>query len=177
MNVDRTHLCRPARRGPAHAAGISLIETLVTLVVLSIGMLGIAALYVESLKAGNTAVSRTRAVSMAADMADRIRSNPGGADSYEATATAASTSPPNACAETAGSAALDCTPAQLAAYDIWQWKTLVGNSTNASAQALGLPAATALIDRDTSTSPTTYIITVNWADKENALSYTLALAL
>ena len=41
--------------------GFSLIEVLVALVVLSIGMLGIAALYVDSLRSGRTAIHRTQA--------------------------------------------------------------------------------------------------------------------
>ncbi len=170
-------LSHPERHRPHNARGISLIEALVTLVVISIGMLGIAALYVESLKASNTAMGRTRAVTLASDMADRIRSNPAGAQSYQVDTTAASANAPFNCAQTAAAAALDCTPVQLAAYDIWQWKTLIGNSSDASAARLGLPAATGLIVRDTSTDPNTFMITVSWADKQDALSYSLALAL
>jgi hypothetical protein len=46
------------------------------MVVLSIGMLGIAALYVESLRSGTSALLRSQAVAFASDMADRIRANP-----------------------------------------------------------------------------------------------------
>ncbi len=176
MDKSPRHL-RPECCRPHQARGISLIEALVTLVVISIGMLGIAALYVESLKAGNTAMGRTRAVTMAADMADRIRSNPAGADSYVADTTAAGTNPPFSCAQTAVAVAAACTPAELAAFDIWQWKTVIGNSSDGAAQRLGLPAATGAIVRDTSTDPTTFMITVSWADKQDALSYSLALAL
>ena len=56
--------------------GFSLIEVLVALVVLSIGMLGIAALYVDSLRSGRTAIHRTQAVILVSDMAERIRANP-----------------------------------------------------------------------------------------------------
>jgi type IV pilus modification protein PilV len=59
----------------ARSGGFSIVEALVALVVLSVGMLGIAALYVESLRAGRSAVYHTQAVNLAADMADRIRAN------------------------------------------------------------------------------------------------------
>ena len=59
----------------ARTGGFSIVEALVALVVLSVGMLGIAALYVESLRAGRSAVYHTQAVNLAADMADRIRAN------------------------------------------------------------------------------------------------------
>jgi type IV pilus assembly protein PilV len=157
--------------------GISLIETLVTLVIISIGMLGIAALYVESLQIGSSAVSRTRAVALAADMADRIRSNPAGRASYEADDSATASNPPFACAETAVAIAVDCAPAELAAYDIWQWKTLIGNSPEAAAMRLGLPNGTGSIRRDDSTLPTTFVITINWSDRGDAQRYSLALAI
>lgn len=158
-------------------SGISLIETLVTLVIISIGMLGIAALYVESLRIGHTALLRTRAVALAADMADRIRSNPAGAVNYEADGAPAAANAPFACAETAVGAALDCSPDELASFDIWQWKTLVGNSSEDSARQLGLPGGVATIDRDDSTLPSTIVITVNWTEREENMSYSLALAI
>ena len=41
------------------------MEVLVALVVMSVGMLGIAALYLEGLRAGRTALYRTTAVTLA----------------------------------------------------------------------------------------------------------------
>lgn len=55
--------------------GFTLVEVLIALVVLSIGMLGIAALYLDTLQASRSALYRTTAVTFAADLADRIRSN------------------------------------------------------------------------------------------------------
>ena len=93
-------------------SGFTLMESLVALIVLSIGMLGIAALYLESMKAGRTALSRSQAVTLAADMADRIRAN--------ATAGAAYTGPGGLNNCVAGG--VDCTPAQMAAEDFHQKK-------------------------------------------------------
>ena len=70
------------RRIPAGWSGFTLVETMVALVVLSIGLLGIAALYVETLRAGRSALYRTEAVTMAADLADRIRANRDPANAY-----------------------------------------------------------------------------------------------
>lgn len=58
----------------AHA-GFGLIESLVALVVVSVGMIGIAALYGHGLRAETTALYQTVAVNLAADMADRLRAN------------------------------------------------------------------------------------------------------
>jgi len=157
--------------------GISLIETLVTIVIISVGMLGIAALYVESLKAGQTAVMRTRAVAFAADMADRIRTNQAGGVAYDVGPEAAGGAPPNACADTTLAPALICTPDEMALNDIWAWKTMVGNTDDAQFQRIGLPNATATIDRNPATVPVTYTITINWADKNDDLSYSISVAI
>jgi type IV pilus assembly protein PilV len=58
--------------------GFTIIEVLVALVVLSVGLLGIAGLYVIALRAGTTSINRMQAVNLAADMADRIHANADG---------------------------------------------------------------------------------------------------
>jgi type IV pilus assembly protein PilV len=72
------------RSGPGQAGGFTLVEALVALIVLSIGMLGIAALYMETLRASRSALYRTEAVTMAADLADRMRANRNPANAYTA---------------------------------------------------------------------------------------------
>lgn len=65
------------------SSGFTLIEVLIALVVLSIGMLGIAALYLDSLRASRAALARTQAVTLAADIGERIRANRDPADAYD----------------------------------------------------------------------------------------------
>ncbi len=55
--------------------GTTLIETLVALVVLSVGLLGIAALQMTSLRNNRGAHLRSQAQVMAYDIADRMRAN------------------------------------------------------------------------------------------------------
>ncbi|MCA3185202.1 MULTISPECIES: type IV pilus modification protein PilV [unclassified Cupriavidus] len=65
--------CRPRAR---HARrGFSLIEALVTLVVLSIGMLALANLQLQTLVDSRTSAMRNYAALMAYNLADQIRSN------------------------------------------------------------------------------------------------------
>lgn len=63
-----------ARHG-GREAGMTLLEILIALTVVSIGLVGVAALNVTSLSANRTALLRGRAVLLVADMADRIRAN------------------------------------------------------------------------------------------------------
>ncbi len=125
--------------------GFSLLETLVALVVMSIGMLGIAALYVESLRAGKTAIYRTQAVTLAADMADRIRSNSTAQVAYAGAAAN------NNCV----ALAINCTPAQMAAHDLLLWQQDVTNM---------VPAGVGNVQFNGATVPSTYTITVTWTE-------------
>jgi type IV pilus assembly protein PilV len=69
--------------GPRHAPGrlrcrangFTLIESLVALLVLSIGLLGVAAMQLASLQANNGAFQRTQATFLAQEIADRMRAN------------------------------------------------------------------------------------------------------
>jgi type IV pilus assembly protein PilV len=59
--------------------GFSLLEVLITLLVLSIGLLGVAAMQAFSLKANQSANFRTQATALANMMAERMRAHGGGA--------------------------------------------------------------------------------------------------
>jgi type IV pilus assembly protein PilV len=135
------------------SAGFSLVEALVALVVLSIGMLGIAALYVESLRSGRTAVLRTQAVMLAGDMADRIRANRSGRDAYEGAVTAVDTNNNNC---KAGGTGTGCAADELARHDKAVWL---------GALNVALPGGTGTIDFDAGSNPPTYTITVTWTEQ------------
>jgi type IV pilus assembly protein PilV len=131
------------------AAGFSLVEALVALVVLSIGMLGIAALHVEGLRSARTALTRTTAVTLAADIADRIRANRAAKTEYDAVVTSADT---DANCEPKGAG---CTPAELAHHDKALWLGAIETA---------LPGGTGTIDCDDAAVPATYTITISWSE-------------
>lgn len=60
-----------------HAAGFSLLELLVGLIILAVGLLGLAGLQVMSLRQNNGAYLRSQATLMAYDILDRMRANRG----------------------------------------------------------------------------------------------------
>ena len=148
-----------AQRHRPQQRGFTLVEALVALIVLAVGLLGIAALYVESLSASRSALLRTQAVNLAADMADRIRANRIAGIAY-AVDTAGTGTEATACETTAG-----CAAADLAAHDIFRWK--------ATGAAL-LPGFLGEIDF-TDATPDVYVITVSWTEPEGAATYALRI--
>lgn len=132
------------------AGGFTLIEVLVALVIFAVGLLGIAALHIESLNAGRTAINRTKAVALASDLADRIRANRAACTelgcAYEGSGTLNL-----ACESTTG-----CTPAELAAHDVFRWRAQ-GNAQ--------LPTFASLVDYTFRADvPDDYLIRVEWVE-------------
>jgi type IV pilus assembly protein PilV len=142
----------------SRARGFTLVETMVALVVLAVGMLGIAGLYVTTLKSGGGAIYRMQAVNLAADLADRIRTNRGANVAYAGAAA------DNNCY---GAASVDCAPALMAANDLFVWQQQVAAILpNGNANVVVVGAAV----------PFTYTITINWTESGGAaLSYVLTL--
>ncbi len=58
-----------------HLQGFTLLEVLIALLILSIGLLGIAALQANTLRLNHGAYQRTQAIFLAYDMMDRLRAN------------------------------------------------------------------------------------------------------
>lgn len=73
MNANPTR--RRARAGRQREGGLTLIEILVALVILSIGLLGLAGLQTLSLNFNTSAYYRTQATALAYGLADRMRAN------------------------------------------------------------------------------------------------------
>jgi len=143
------------------AKGFTLVEVLVSVLILSLGLLGVAGLQTFSLRSNQGAFFRTQATAAAYDIADRMRANPKGvADgSYDAVDTSQLPGDPNCI--TAG-----CTTSQLADYDILDWAS---NSISV------LPAGAGTVkidDMGTATDPSddVFVVTVLWndaTDKDN----------
>lgn len=61
---------------PAHTQyGVTMIEVLIAILILSFGLLGIAGMQWNSLQFNHSALLRTQASNLAYDMSDRIRAN------------------------------------------------------------------------------------------------------
>jgi len=128
--------------------GFGLVEALVALVVVSVGMIGIAVLYGQGLGASRTALYRTQAVILASDMADRIRLNRRAGAAYQAGGAGTDRScQPGANPKT-------CSPTQMAENDLWVWNAQIDQQ---------LPAADGTVTYG-ATSPPTYTIQITWQE-------------
>jgi type IV pilus assembly protein PilV len=132
--------------------GFTMVEMLVALVVLAVGMLGVAGLFVISLRSGGTAISRMQAVNLASDMADRIRAN------RRAGATYAGDGAAHNCI---GADAVNCTEDEMAEDDVNQWQEAIDQAFPGD-RAQGDIVYTA---PTTPTGPAVYMITITWREQ------------
>jgi len=162
----RLALVKQSRSRSVRSPGFTLVEVLVALVVLTIGMLGIAAVYLEGLRSSRVALLRSQAVVLAADMADRIRANryvPTGAMTYDPTTTTALAR--DACDKTTD-ATSTCTPAQMFANDLARWQAAIQSR---------LPGGTGTVAFDIVNTIPTYTVTVSWVESGESVGGTYIL--
>ena len=104
------------------ARGMSLVECLVALLVLTIGLLGMARLMIEGLRNGRLALVRTQAVTLVSDMTDRIRANPEGRHAYDCASYLGGPTE-QGCAPTSTAPGTNCSAIQLAEDDLARWQS------------------------------------------------------
>ncbi|MBL1321402.1 MAG: type IV pilus modification protein PilV [Methylophaga sp.] len=133
--------------------GFTLIEVLITLVIMAIGLLGLAGLQISSLRDNLSAEHRGKAAQLAYDMADRMRSNIDrnnmvGLNDYT-----------NAAVENTNCIAVPivgCTATEQAGHDVFEWEREVANS---------LPFG----QGDVSVAAGVYSIIVEWDDDRSGV--------
>lgn len=140
------------------SAGFTMIEMLIALLVLSIGLIGLAALQGRGQQFNHAAYVRTQAVFIAYDIMDRIRSNPrtGTSDKlYEKELPSDKDCPFEKVKDQCDGNT--CSASQLAQYDLYNWCTFIQST---------LPDGEAnIVANDINTDGRTdYIITLKWAE-------------
>ncbi|MEL7451571.1 MAG: type IV pilus modification protein PilV [Pseudomonadota bacterium] len=159
-----------------HSSGFSLIEGLVALTILSVGLLGISTMSIQSIRNSNAAQLRTKAVFFAADMADRVRTNKLALtlDPAAYVSGVGDNGTDGGCTDSvdgAGNvipAANVCTPVEMAEHDIFLWKDLVTDDRN------GLPGAEAAIER-VGSQPVRLTLSVFWQEQGEPQRYDLRM--
>jgi type IV pilus assembly protein PilV len=140
-------------------AGATLIEALVSILLLSIGLLGIAGLQVNALTFQKSSWATNRISEITTDIAERMRANPDGVatGSYSYTASYAAgksaTITRNNCATVGG-----CSAPQIATDDLSIW--LAKSQTT-------LPQGAVMLEGDANNG---FVVTVMYQDKDAANS-------
>ncbi len=149
--------------------GFTLIEVMIAMLVMSLGLLGIAATLVTAMHSATSNYLKQQAVQTAYDMADRMRSNfkaastPNSSNPYIVAMT-----PPAAGTPSPDCSAAVCTATNMAAYDVWQWKTSLKNNLPG-----GLGSISVIPDPATSTMAQV-TITVQWSDQPAQATFSAA---
>lgn len=163
LTVDQTQVFHDER-------GFSLVEVLVALLVLAVGMLGLAALQNMGLRLGHQSYERTQATLLIYEMIDRMRANPAGVTNGDYSIPSLTNTAPTAATD-CGSGA--CTPTQMAKYDMNQWiSTITGAS---GAQNTPLTGGEGAIVKAAATSR--YDISIRWQEQDVGMLQTVTVQL
>lgn len=160
MSARNDHFRHPALQG---MHGISLIEVLMSIVIVSFGLLGLAALQGKATNAELESYQRGQALVLLQDMVNRIENNPNNAESYLTAEMPLGT----------GAASANCSALQArAAIDLCEWNNLLqGASERIDNQSIG-----AMINArgciDTTATEREYRISVVWQGMGNTTAPT-----
>ena len=134
------------------SSGFSLLEVLIALVLLSIGLLGLAGLQITGLQNNQRAYHRSQATQLSYDIADRMRSNKVALNTYS-TIDPSSAEAKFICVTIAG-----CSASEMAKNDLYEWNAALVSTLPSSLGTISsiLPVGT-------------YQITITWDDNRDGL--------
>jgi len=143
-----------------------MLEILIALLVLSLGLLGLAALQTLGVKFNQESYERTQATLLAYDMIDRIRANPtartAGSNNFD---NVNITYLPSYPADP--SCTSSCTPANLRDFDIRRWKDNIAATLPKGQGAICRGTFNAALTTCTvSTSNTIYRVGLKWLEDD-----------
>lgn len=139
---------------PLRSRGFTIMEVLAALLVMAVGIIGVAALYSDSVGTNTEARLQTQAAELAEEIAERIQSNEPGRIGYVGTV-----------GVVCNSSVKTLNAQDAAANEAACWEDKVEQA---------LPSGSGTITRDTSTTPTSFTVAVSWsAPGKGAASYVI----
>jgi type IV pilus assembly protein PilV len=146
--------------------GFTLVEVLIAVLVMAIGLLGLAGLQLTTLQSNQSAYHRSLATMKAMDIADRMIANGGQVANY-ATGLGAPSSASTCVASS-------CAPSDMAEFDLAQWKCSLGGH-NAVQACLDLGVSGELPSGDgriVDDGGNQFTITIMWDDERTGATGT-----
>lgn len=150
-----------------HSRGFTLLEVLVSLVILLVGLLGIAGMMTKGQRASYEAYQRQQALALAMDIAEKIRANPGGAPYYSADAPLATPAGEGTqLAATVDCEGAQCGPADIAKNDLATWDALLLGATETTGAGAvrvgGIVKARGCVEWDGNVNQPVFRVSVAW---------------
>lgn len=149
---------------PSRIRGFSLVEVMVSLVILSIGLIGLAAMQASALSSTHGSQLESMVAVQARSLADAMNANPDYWNNNSPTFTVAGTAAAPTVSTNGPQQTVSClnnictTPTEVAGYDVQQWATQLLTQ---------VPSATATITCSAS-APVGCSIQINWTEKAAA---------
>ncbi len=147
-------------------SGFSLIEVLVSTLILTVGILGVAAMQMLSFQTNQSAYMRSQAIFLAQDILDRMRANPDGyrgTTVYNSVDTNVSSTIPGAPGCVTSPAG--CSPTQMAQQDLREWSQSFVNTSGIGNYRPTLMNGRGLLERVSATD-NEFRVTVSWDDRD-----------
>lgn len=143
--------------------GFSLIELLVSLIIFSVGLLGVARLQVVSKQSNYESLQRTTAAQIANGLLEEMRTN---GDALQVYLAAGELDGERFAAEPQPNCTLgaECNATQKAIHDLWFWERILNGDfeTNAGVGTGGLLMPALCINGPAAGGPGSYAVTVVW---------------
>lgn len=167
MQQQQPLMSASLRRHRTRERGVTLLESLVAILVVALGILGILAMQMRTLSDTQTAVRRAQAIRLIEDLSERMMVNPNALLNLSEYASDYAKKAEDYDGADCFSAA--CNPAEQAAYDLWQWKTTVEETLPAGQASIFLaPGETIDANRRQ------LGVMVAWRENESALTRALS---
>lgn len=152
-------------RGLQRQQGVGLIEVLISMLVIGVGFMNIAALQTVAKKSNYEALQRTSATILARDIVEKMRANPISLSRYLTAGVGdeSLTQPAATCI-----AASKCNPLQIAAYDLWLWEQALDGASESrdidgvTTETGGLVSPTGCITGPAAGGSGVYTISIVW---------------
>jgi type IV pilus assembly protein PilV len=157
MELSMTHYSLIRRTQRSRVTGFTLLEVLVAVLILSIGLLGLAGLQTHSLRNNQASLQRSQAVTLAYDALDRMRSN-----RTAALATGSVFITDFDDAETVPDCASGCDVTQTAQYHVGSWKREVARLPGPGAGRIAINSGRATVQ-------------VRWVDNRDGATSTFTV--
>lgn len=160
-----------------YQSGFTLIEVLITAIILSVSLLGLIALQGVSKYSSYAARQNTLAFYAASDIVERLRLNKtpwieqhlnsSGASWAISVGKGKTTQTKPECINDSGITTSACSYADLVNYDLYSWQQLLGASASSAAATMIDPVGCLSMTRINTQSAANITVVISWQDREN----------